>query len=127
MDAPAGHGPPVAAADYFAAPPRIHLFGLVGGVIRVTGMMLALLASDTAGDAISYGLSNTAPVVAALWGVFVWREFAAAPPAARGQDCRPDAAPRPGDQSHSSHSLLHSISFYRVCRGVLGAGKPPAW
>jgi len=45
--------------------------------------MLALLASDTAGDAISYGLSNAAPVVAALWGVFAWREFAAAPPAAQ--------------------------------------------
>jgi glucose uptake protein len=75
-------GPPLTAADYFAAPPRVHLLGLVGGGIWVTGMMLALLASDTAGDAISYGLSNAAPVVAALWGVFVWREFAAAPPAA---------------------------------------------
>jgi glucose uptake protein len=76
-------GAPVGVADYLTAPASVHLFGLVGGGIWVTGMMLALLASDVAGDAISYGLSNAAPVVAALWGVFVWREFAAAPAAAR--------------------------------------------
>ena len=76
-------GAPVAWSDYTAAPAGVHLLGLIGGGIWVTGMLLALLASAVAGDAISYGLSNAAPMVAAAWGVFVWREFAGAPPAAR--------------------------------------------
>lgn len=32
-----------------------------------------------AGPAVSYGLGQGATMVAALWGVFVWREFASAP------------------------------------------------
>ena len=38
-------------------------------------MSFAILAGDTAGYAISYGLGQGATMVAALWGVFVWREF----------------------------------------------------
>jgi glucose uptake protein len=72
-------GAPVRFADYWAARPVIHLIGLLGGGIWVSGMMLSLLASGEAGFAISYGLSNAAPVVAALWGIFLWKEFAAAP------------------------------------------------
>jgi glucose uptake protein len=34
---------------------------------------------SAASPAISYGLSNAAPVVAALWGIFVWKEFKDAP------------------------------------------------
>ncbi|MGB9606124.1 MAG: multidrug DMT transporter permease, partial [Bryobacteraceae bacterium] len=37
------------------------------------------LAVGTAGPAVSYALSNAAPVVAILWGVLVWKEFAQAP------------------------------------------------
>jgi glucose uptake protein len=32
-----------------------------------------------ASPAISYGLSNAAPVVAVLWGLLVWKEFKGAP------------------------------------------------
>ena len=76
-------GAAVTWSDYAAAPAGVHLLGLAGGGIWVTGMMLALLASHVAGDAISYGLSNAAPMVAAAWGVLVWGEFAEAPPTAR--------------------------------------------
>jgi glucose uptake protein len=72
-------GTPVRFADYRGVPARIHLLGVVGGGIWISGMMASLLASGKAGFAISYGLSNAAPVVAALWGLLVWKEFAAAP------------------------------------------------
>ena len=35
--------------------------------------------SDQAGPAISYGLGQGATIVAALWGIYVWKEFAGAP------------------------------------------------
>jgi glucose uptake protein len=41
--------------------------------------MLSILASGKAGTAISYGLGQGATLVAAIWGVFVWREFREAP------------------------------------------------
>jgi len=43
-------------------------------------MSLSILASGAAGFAISYGLGQGVTLVAALWGVFVWKEFAKAPP-----------------------------------------------
>ena len=43
------------------------------------GMFLSILSSDIAGPAISYGLSQGATLVAALWGVFIWKEFKDAP------------------------------------------------
>ena len=46
--------------------------------------MLALsanvIASGVAGPAVSYALGQGATLVAALWGVFIWREFQGAPP-----------------------------------------------
>jgi glucose uptake protein len=38
-------------------------------------MSLSILASGKAGPAISYGLGQGATVVAALWGIYVWKEF----------------------------------------------------
>jgi glucose uptake protein len=59
---------------------RLHLVGILGGIIWSLGMSLSILASGAAGFAISYGLGQGATMVAALWGVFVWREFDQAPP-----------------------------------------------
>jgi glucose uptake protein len=42
-------------------------------------MSFNIIASGRAGFAISYGLGQGATMVAALWGVFIWREFRAAP------------------------------------------------
>ncbi len=72
-------GRPVSAADYVKGTPRAHLLGILGGIIWSFGMTFSFMASGSAGFAISYGLSNSAPVVAALWGIFVWKEFAVAP------------------------------------------------
>lgn len=43
-------------------------------------MSLSLIASGRAGFAISYGLGQGATMVAAFWGVFIWKEFRSAPP-----------------------------------------------
>ncbi len=59
--------------------PKLHLVGIIGGVIWSLGMMLSIMAGDVAGYAISYGLGQGATMVAAIWGVFVWKEFKNAP------------------------------------------------
>lgn len=58
---------------------RLHLVGILGGIIWCLGMMLSIMAGDVAGYAISYGLGQGATLVAAIWGVFIWKEFANAP------------------------------------------------
>jgi len=72
-------GSPVSFASYFKGDFRTHLTGILGGVIWGIGMSLNLIASGPAGFAISYGLGQGATMVAAFWGVFVWKEFASAP------------------------------------------------
>jgi glucose uptake protein len=42
-------------------------------------MVMSFMAVGAADPAISYALSNAAPVVAILWGIFVWKEFKDAP------------------------------------------------
>jgi glucose uptake protein len=37
-----------------------------------------LVAASLTGVAISYAVGQSAPMVAALWGVFAWKEFAGA-------------------------------------------------
>lgn len=74
-------GKPVPLMDYFSkGSVRLHVVGIVGGMIWGVGMSFAIVAGDAAGYAISYGLGQGATMVAALWGVFIWREFAQAPP-----------------------------------------------
>ncbi|MFV2070608.1 MAG: hypothetical protein ACC645_26875 [Pirellulales bacterium] len=74
-------GNPIPLSDYFTKGTiRLHLVGIAGGMIWGIGMSLAVIAGDAAGYAISYGLGQGATMVAALWGVFIWREFRDAPP-----------------------------------------------
>jgi len=73
-------GAPVSFTDYFKGDFRTHLTGVLGGVIWGVGMSFNIIASDKAGAAISYGLGQGATMVAAFWGVFIWKEFRSAPP-----------------------------------------------
>jgi glucose uptake protein len=73
-------GEPVSYADYFQGTFQDHLWGVVGGIIWAVGMTLSIIAYGVAGPAISYGLGQGATMVAAFWGVFIWREFRQAPP-----------------------------------------------
>ena len=72
-------GEPVALTAYFKGSFNDHIWGIVGGLIWALGMTLNIIAIDQAGPAISYGLGQGATMIAAFWGVFVWREFREAP------------------------------------------------
>jgi glucose uptake protein len=72
-------GPPLSGSDYFRGSFRSHLMGWLGGIIWCIGMSLSIIASGPAGFAISYGLGQGATLVAAVWGVFIWKEFREAP------------------------------------------------
>ena len=62
--------------DYFTkGDARLHLIGILGGAIWSLGMTLNIIAAEQAGFAISYGLGQGATLIAALWGVFIWKEF----------------------------------------------------
>ncbi|HEV2355766.1 MAG TPA: multidrug DMT transporter permease [Puia sp.] len=72
-------GEPVTYTAYFKGGPRNHITGILGGSIWCLGMSLSIIASGQAGPAISYGLGQGATIVAALWGIFIWKEFKEAP------------------------------------------------
>ena len=72
-------GAPVSFSDYFRGSSRSHFMGVLGGAIWCLGMSFSIIASGEAGPAISYGLGQGATVIAALWGIFIWKEFRDAP------------------------------------------------
>ena len=73
-------GKPVSYADYFKKGNlKLHAVGILGGIIWCIGMAFSMIASEKAGFAISYGLGQGATMVAAAWGVFIWKEFTDAP------------------------------------------------
>ena len=72
-------GQPVSYGEYFKGGSRNHLMGVLGGIVWCIGMAFSILASDQAGRAISYGLGQGATIVAAIWGIYIWKEFAGAP------------------------------------------------
>jgi len=77
-------GAPVAAGDYFRAPAGYHALGLLGGAIWGLGTVFNFVAASLVGVAISYAIGQASPMVACLWGVFVWKEFKGANRKAKG-------------------------------------------
>jgi glucose uptake protein len=69
-------GEKVSYKDYITkGDTRLHLIGILGGMIWSIGMTFNIIAAEQAGFAISYGLGQGATMVAAFWGVFIWKEF----------------------------------------------------
>jgi glucose uptake protein len=68
-------GESVGFSGFFSASPSGHLLGLLGGVIWGLGTVFYAVAGNASSFAISYAIGQSAPMVAALWGVFVWKEF----------------------------------------------------
>lgn len=68
-------GEPVTYGQYFSGSFKTHLVGMLGGAIWCLGTALSYISAEKAGAAISYALGQGAPMVAALWGVFIWKEF----------------------------------------------------
>ena len=73
-------GAPIHYREYFKGGFPIHLVGILGGCIWALGNLFNLIAAGMAGPAISYGLGQGATLVAALWGVLIWKEFKGAGP-----------------------------------------------
>jgi glucose uptake protein len=98
-------GEPVTYRDYFSkGNARLHLIGILGGVIWNMGMSFNIIAGTAAGPALSYGLGQGATMIGAMWGVFVWKEFTGA---ARG----------------TNRLLAAMFLFYALGLGVLIASK----
>ena len=68
-------GKRVTYGDYLHGSLSTHLVGMLGGAIWCLGTAFSYIASGEAGPAVSYALGQGAPMVAAVWGVFVWKEF----------------------------------------------------
>jgi len=72
-------GTKVRYSDYFnKGTLKFHLIGILGGLINCTGTTSNFIASKTASPAIAYGLGQGGTMIAAIWGVFVWKEFKSA-------------------------------------------------
>jgi glucose uptake protein len=98
-------GDPVPFGDYFTKGSlRLHLIGILGGIIWNIGMSFNIIASEVAGPALSYGLGQGATMVGAFWGVFIWKEFKDAPPG-------------------TNKLLAQMFAFYLVGLGILVASK----
>ncbi|MBD5225169.1 MAG: multidrug DMT transporter permease [Bacteroidales bacterium] len=76
-------GAPVSYSEYFRGSFPTHMVGVLGGAIWCLGTACSYIAAGKAGAAISYALGQGAPMIAAIWGVFIWKEF-------RGADKRTD-------------------------------------
>ncbi len=72
-------GEPTSYGEYFSGNLLTHLTGIFGGLIWGVGNSFNLIAAGKAGAAVSYGLGQGATLVAAFWGVFIWKEFRNAP------------------------------------------------
>ncbi len=68
-------GESVNYAEYFKGSISTHLVGILGGSIWCLGTAFSYIAAGEAGPAISYALGQGAPLIAAIWGVFIWKEF----------------------------------------------------
>jgi len=78
-------GPPVRFVDYLHGSKSLHFWGVLGGMIWGVGTISNFVASyvKMVGPATSYSLGQGATMVSAIWGVFVWKEFARADSSAR--------------------------------------------
>lgn len=76
-------GEPVNFSEFFRGPVAGHILGLLGGAIWGIGTVFNLVAANFTGVAISYAIGQSAPMVAALWGVLAWKEFQGARPQAK--------------------------------------------
>jgi len=98
-------GDPVPFRDYFTkGSTRLHMIGILGGMIWSLGMSFSIIASTAAGPALSYGLGQGATMIGAIWGVVIWKEFKDAP-------------------SGTNRLLAGMFFFYLLGLGVLIASK----
>jgi len=78
-------GPQLTLADYLAGRTPLHLWGIAGGLLWGVGTIANFVASAVPmiGPATSFSMGEGNTMISALWGVFVWREFANSTPGTR--------------------------------------------
>ena len=72
---------PVPMGHWFSAPLGFHVLGILGGAIWAAGDIFYSIAANKVGAAMSYSFGMGGILVAAVWGVFVWKEFRGVPDA----------------------------------------------
>ncbi|MFL6306385.1 MAG: GRP family sugar transporter [Candidatus Sulfotelmatobacter sp.] len=82
MRKPLDGSTPLTLSEYVAARRSWHFWGVLGGAIWCTGAIFNFVGSraHAVGPAVSYSIGQGATMISAAWGVFVWKEFADAPP-----------------------------------------------
>ena len=60
-----------------------HLMGMIGGAIWCVGTVVNFLSAGLVGLAISWAIGSGSPMVGAMWGIFLWKEFAGSSPSAK--------------------------------------------
>jgi glucose uptake protein len=68
-------GEPITFSEYLKTRVSYHALGVIGGAIWGVGTVFNFVAASLVGVAISYAIGQASPMIAALWGVFLWREF----------------------------------------------------
>lgn len=68
-------GGPISFADYSGGSLRNHAAGWLGGALCGGGMLFTFIPAGMVGMAIALAVGQADPLVAALWGIFLWREF----------------------------------------------------
>jgi glucose uptake protein len=72
-------GPPLGAAEYVQGTLREHASGVLGAAVWSIGSMVNFIGAEKVGVALAYSIGQANPLVAALWGICVWKEFRGAP------------------------------------------------
>jgi glucose uptake protein len=72
-------GPPSSAAGYWKGTGVQHAAGISAGAVWTVGTALTWTAANQVGIALAMAIGQANPLVAAFWGVFIWREFKGAP------------------------------------------------
>lgn len=72
---------PIGFSEYRNAKKKWHIWGIFAGLIWSIGTVFNLVVASlpSFSVAIAYTLGQCAPMIAALWGIFVWKEFKGAP------------------------------------------------
>ena len=75
-------GDPLEIADYIKTPVKNHLLGAIGGAVWGLGAVATFVANTPKGDvrpttALGPILGQAAPIITALWGLLIWKEFKA--------------------------------------------------
>jgi glucose uptake protein len=73
-------GEPLEVPDIFKSTPKQHLLGLLGGALWCTGLVTSLASGSAPAEAhlgtvAGYFLAQGFPLIAALWGILLWKEF----------------------------------------------------